>query len=163
MKEHLTKFVRASHELEKEFVRTPTDHEIADRMKITAQRVHELRSMSRVPVSLDLPVGNDRESCLGDLIADPQASSPLGAILDSTVDSSVHQAILQAFRILSPTEEQIVRLRFGIGCDREHSHHEIAQQVNLSRERVREIEGQALKRFSESETAGDLLSLMSVQ
>jgi RNA polymerase primary sigma factor len=163
MKEHLTKFVRALHELEMEFGRTPTDHEIAERMNITAERVHELRSMSRDPVSLDLPVGNDRESCLGDLIADPQAGSPLEAILDGMVDRGVHQAIAQAFRILSPTEEKVVRLRFGIGCDREHSHHEIAQRVNLSRERVREIEGQALKRFGESETAGDLLSLMSVQ
>ncbi len=163
MKEHMTRFLRALGDMEKELGRTPTDEEIAQRMGTTAQKVQELKLISHDPVSLDLPVGTDGESYLGDLIPDPQAHTPLDAILHDNASNGVRNGIVQAFRILTPTEEQVVRMRFGIGCDREHTHQEIAQQVKLSRERVRQLEEQALRRFRDADEARHLWSLLSVQ
>jgi len=163
MKEHLTKFMRALGDLEKELGRAPTNEEIARRMATTPEKVQELKAISRDPVSLDLPVGKDGESYLGDLLPDPQAHSPLDAIMHNNARNGVRDGIVQAFRILTPTEEQVVRMRFGIGCEREHTHQEIAQQVNLSRERVRQLEEQALRRFRDADEARHLWSLLSVQ
>jgi len=163
MKEHMTRFLRALRELEKELGRAPTNEEIARRMTVTTQRVEELKAISRDPVSLDLPVGIDGESCLGDLLADSQAPSPLDTIMHNNARNGVRDGIIQAFRILSPTEEKVVRMRFGIGCDREYTHQEIGQHVNLSRERVRQIEDQALRRFRDAGEAHHLSSLMSIQ
>lgn len=163
MKEHLTKFMRAWADLEKELGRIPADEEVAQRMATTAQKVQELKAISRDPVSLDLPVGKDGESYLGDLLPDPQAHTPLETILGNNERNGVRSGIVQAFRILTPTEERVVRMRFGIGCEREHSHQEIAQQVNMSRERVRQVEEQALRRFRNADEARHLWSLMSVQ
>ena len=78
-------------------------------------------------------------------------------------DSDLHDGMSRALRILSPTEEQVVRMRFGIGCDREYTLQEIAQRVNLSRERIRQIEAHALRRLRGPEIARDLKPLMSVQ
>ena len=162
MKEHLTKFIRALRELEKELGRAPTDEEIGQRMGATAERSRELKAISRDPVSLDLPVG-DGETFLGDLLPDPQARNPLNAILHNNARSELQEGVAQAFRLLSPTEEQIVRMRFGIGCDREYTHHEIGRRINLSRERVRQIEEQALQRFRHEDGARHLQSIRAVQ
>jgi len=159
MKENLTKFVRASRDLEKELGRAPTDDEIGQRMQIAPDRIQEFKVISRDPVSLDLPVGTDGESVLGDLIADPQAGSPV----DAMFAGDLREEMAQAFRILSPTEERVVRMRFGIGCDREYSHQEIAEFVQLTRERVRQIEERALRRFRDAEASCRLAPLMSVQ
>jgi RNA polymerase primary sigma factor len=163
MKAHMTKFIRALGDLEKELGRTPGDDEIAGRMAVTPEKVRELKVISRDPVSLDLPVGRDGESFLGDLLPDAQAQSPLDSMLHNRVTSGVQNGIAHAFRLLTPTEEQIVRMRFGIGCEREHTHQEIAQQVNLSRERVRQVEEQALRRVRDTDEARRLWSLLSVQ
>ncbi|HVY95056.1 MAG TPA: sigma factor-like helix-turn-helix DNA-binding protein, partial [Bryobacteraceae bacterium] len=94
---------------------------------------------------------------------DAQAQSPLDSMLHNRVTSGVQNGIAHAFRLLTPTEEQIVRMRFGIGCEREHTHQEIAQHVNLSRERVRQVEEQALRRVRDTDEARRLWSLLSVQ
>ena len=159
MNESLTKFVRASRDLEKELGHAPTNEEIAQRMETTAQRVLELKAIARDPVSLDLPVGRDGESFLGDLIEDPRAGSPV----DRMAGNDLHEGMTRALRILSPTEEQVVRMRFGIGCDREYTLQEIAQQVNLSRERIRQIEAHALRRLRGPEISRDLRPLISIQ
>ncbi|HVW11681.1 MAG TPA: sigma-70 family RNA polymerase sigma factor [Bryobacteraceae bacterium] len=163
MKAHMTKFVRALGDLEKELGRTPADDEIAGRLAITPEKVRELKTISRDPVSLDLPVGRDGESYLGDLLPDTQALSPFDSMLHNNARSGVREGIAQAFRILTPTEEQVVRMRFGIGCDREHTHQEIAQHVNLTRERVRQLEEQALRRVRDASEGRELRSLLSVQ
>jgi len=159
MNDSLTKFVKASRELEKELGRTPTNEEIGRRLETTAQKVQELKAISRDPVSLDLPVGRDGESFLGDLLEDPRAGSPLSAMMDKNVQDGMTRAL----RILSPTEEQVVRMRFGIGYDREYKLHEVGQRFNLSRERVRQIEVQALRRLRASEGLHGLRSLMGTQ
>jgi RNA polymerase primary sigma factor len=159
MNESLTKFVRASRELEAELGRTPTNEEIGRRMETTEQKVQELRAISRDPVSLDLPVGRDGESVLGDLIED-HGVRPLS---ETMFESDVREETEGVLRTLAPNEEKIIRMRFGIGHDREHTLAEIAEQFNLSRERVRQIEAVALRRLRSPETASRLRPLMSIQ
>jgi RNA polymerase primary sigma factor len=159
MNENLTKFVRISRELEKELGRLPTDHEVSVRMETTAEKVQEYRTISRDPVSLDIPVGRDGESALRDLIEDRQLT-PLG---DAMLESEVRQETAGVLQTLRPNEERVLRLRFGIGCDHEHTLGEIAQRFNLSRERVRQIEAGALRRLRNPESARRLRPLMSLQ
>jgi len=139
--------------------RTPTDEEIGYRMGLTAEKVRELKAINRDPVSLDIPVGKDGESVLGDLIEDRGAST----LLDRMLDSSLHQETREALKVLTPTEEKIVRMRFGIGYDQEHKLEAIAQVFNVSRERIRQIEVQALKRLRRPEYLYRLRPLLSVQ
>jgi len=108
MNESLTKFVRASRELEKELGRTPTNEEIGQRMETTEQKVQELRSISRDPVSLDLPVGKDGESALRDLIEDRWAISPL---TDRLIERDVCDETAGVLKTLAPNEETIIRMR----------------------------------------------------
>jgi RNA polymerase primary sigma factor len=155
----LTKFLRASRELEKELGRIPTNDEIGRRMETTGQKVQELRAIARDPVSLDIPVGRDGESVLGDLIED-RSIRPFG---DTMLDGNVREETEGILKTLSSNEEKILRMRFGIGCDREHTLVEIAEQFDLSRERVRQIEAQALRRLRRPECAQRLRPLMSIQ
>jgi RNA polymerase primary sigma factor len=120
--------------------------------------VQELKSISRDPVSLDLPVGGDGESALGDLIED-RSIRPLAETL---FEANVCDATAGVLKTLAPNEEKIIRMRFGIGYDREHTLGEIAQQFNLSRERVRQIEVVALRRLRNPESASRLRPLMSI-
>ena len=159
MNESLTKFLRASRELEKELGRTPTNEEIGRRMETTGQKVQELRAISRDPVSLDLPVGRDGESVLGDLIED-RCVRPFA---DTIFESKVREETEGILKSLAPNEEKIIRMRFGIGYDREHTLGEIAEQFDLSRERVRQIEAQALGRLRNPESAHRLRPLMIIQ
>jgi RNA polymerase primary sigma factor len=155
----LSKFVRASRELEKELGRTPTNEEIGRRMETTGQKVEELRAISRDPVSLDIPVGRDGESVLGDLIED-RCIRPLA---DTMFERNIREETEGILKTLAPNEENVIRMRFGIGCDREHTLGEIARQCNLSCERVRQIEAQALRRLRNPESAHRLRPLMSIQ
>ena len=159
MNESLTKFVRASRELEKELGRTPTNEEIGRRMDTTGQKVQELRAIGRDPVSLDLPVGRDGESVLGDLIED-RCARPSA---DTLFESDIREETEGVLKTLSPNEEKIIRMRFGIGYDREHTLGEVAQQFDLCRERVRQIEAQALRRLRNPDSAHRLRPLMSIQ
>jgi RNA polymerase primary sigma factor len=161
MNESLTKFVRASRDLEKELSRMPTNEEIGRRMETTEQKVQELRAISRDPVSLDLPVGKDGESALRDLIEDRWAINPL---TDRLIERDVCDETAGVLKTLAPNEETIIRMRFGIGYDHEHTLAEIAQHFSLSRERVRQIEAVALRRLRNPESTRRLRPLMmSVQ
>ncbi len=143
MSENLAKFMRASRELEKELGRAPSSEEIGRRLNTTAQKVEELRSISRDPVSLDLPVGPQGETSLGELLEDRGA----GSALDVIVDENIRDRMRQALGCLSSTEERVIRMRFGLGYDREHKLQEVAEQFSLSPERIRQIELKALRRL----------------
>jgi len=162
MNESLAKFLKASRELEKELNRTPTNEEIGLRLSTSAQKVQELRAILRDPVSLDLPVGKDGESALRDLIED-RWIRPVG---DTMFESDVREETANVLQTLAPDEENVIRMRFGIGYDREHKLEEIARQFNLSRERIRQIEAQALRRLRSPETSHrlrPLITMMSIQ
>ena len=159
MNESLNKYVWTLRALEKELNRTPTNEEIGARLNTTARKIEELKAISRDPVSLDLPVGRDGESALGDLLQDRWMSS----LPDTVFEKNVRQGTAEVLKTLSPTEEKVVRMRFGIGFDREHTLEEIAQDFGLTRERIRQIECKALQRLRGPENARRLRPLASVQ
>ncbi len=161
MNESLTKFLKASRDLEKELGRTPGNEEIGQRLATTTQKVQEFRAMLKDPVSLDLPVGRDGESALRDLIEDRLVRP----IADAMFERDVHEETASVLETLGPDEEKVIRMRFGIGYDREHKLEEIARQFNLSRERIRQIETRALRRLrsESSHRLRPLVTTMSLQ
>jgi len=155
----LAKFLRVSRELEKELGRTATNEEIGNRLEISTEKIQELKAISRDPVSLDLPVGKDGESALRDMLED-RYTQPLAETL---FENDVRKGTAGVLKTLDPNEEKVIRMRFGIGCDHEHTLGEIAQQFNLSRERIRQIESRALRRLRNPESANRLRPLLSIQ
>ncbi|HLK21569.1 MAG TPA: sigma-70 family RNA polymerase sigma factor [Bryobacteraceae bacterium] len=157
MNESLNKFVWTLRELEKELNRTPTNEEIGQRLNTSAIKIEELRTISRDPVSLDLPIGKDGESALGDLLQDRTMSS----LTDAVFAKNVRAETADVLKTLSPSEEKVVRMRFGIGFDREHTLEEIAQNFGLTRERIRQIESKALQHLRGPANARRLRPLAS--
>ena len=159
MNESMNKFLRATRELEKELGRAPTNEEISRRMDIPVEKVQKLKTISRDPVSLETPVGRDGESALGDLIEDRWVGSPV----DTVIDSNVRDETANILKTLSPKEEKVIRLRFGIGCEREHTLEEIGQQFDVTRERIRQIEAKALRQLRSPERARHLRALLAAR
>jgi RNA polymerase primary sigma factor len=159
MNESMNKFLRATRELEKEMGRAPTNEEISRRMDIPVEKVQKLKTISRDPVSLETPVGRDGESALGDLIEDRWVGSPV----DTVIDTNVRDETANILKTLSPKEEKVIRLRFGIGCDREHTLEEIGQQFDVTRERIRQIEAKALRQLRSPERARHLRALLAAR
>ena len=159
MNETLTKYLRASRELEKELGHTPKNEEIAQRLETTPERVQELRTISRDPVSLDLPVGNDGESALGDLIEGQAAAS----LLKPLIERDLREGAAGVLKALSPSEEKVIRMRFGIGYEREHTLQEIAEDFGLTRERIRQIESKGLQILRSPDCARRLRPLRAIQ
>jgi RNA polymerase primary sigma factor len=159
MNESMNKFLRASRELEKELGRTPTNDEIGRRMDIPVEKVQKLKTISRDPVSLETPVGRDGESALGDLIEDRWVGSPV----DAVIETNVRDETAGILKTLSPKEEKVIRLRFGIGCEREHTLEEIGQEFDVTRERIRQIEAKALRQLRAPERARRLRALMAAR
>ncbi|MBI3667518.1 MAG: sigma-70 family RNA polymerase sigma factor [Acidobacteria bacterium] len=145
MNESMNKFLRASRELEKELGRTPTND--------------KLKTISRDPVSLETPVGRDGESALGDLLEDRWVGSPV----DAVIEGNVRDETAGVLKTLSPKEEKVIRMRFGIGCDREHTLEEIGQEFDVTRERIRQIEAKALRQLRGPERARRLRALMAAR
>jgi RNA polymerase primary sigma factor len=159
MNESMNKFLRATRELEKELGRIPTNDEISRRMDIPVEKVQKLKTISRDPVSLETPVGRDGESALGDLIEDRWVGSPV----DAVIDSNVRDETANILKTLSPKEEKVIRLRFGIGCEREHTLEEIGQEFDVTRERIRQIEAKALRQLRSPERARHLRALLAAR
>jgi len=159
MNESMNKFLRASRELEKELGRTPNNEEIGQRMEIPAEKVQKLKTISRDPVSLETPVGRDGESALGDLLEDRWVGSPVEAV----IDSNVRDETADVLKTLSPKEEKVIRMRFGIGCEREHTLEEIGQEFAVTRERIRQIEAKALRALRGPDRARRLRALMAAK
>jgi RNA polymerase primary sigma factor len=159
MNESMNKFLRATRELEKELGRAPTNEDISRRMDIPVEKVQKLKTISRDPVSLETPVGRDGESALGDLIEDKWVGSPV----DAVIDTNVRDETANILKTLSPKEEKVIRLRFGIGCDREHTLEEIGQEFDVTRERIRQIEAKALRQLRSPERARHLRALLAAR
>lgn len=157
MNEQLNKFLRALRGLEKELGRPPTNDEIAERMETTVAKVETLRSISRAPVSLETRVGRDQESALEDLLEDPNAGSPVETLIDADLKTKTADLLGS----LSPSEERVLRMRFGIGFEREHTLQEIGKQFELTRERIRQIEAKALAQLREPKRAQLLRQLLA--
>ena len=132
---------------------------IDQRMETTAERVQELRTISRDPVSLDLPVGRDGESVLGDLLEGDSA----GSLLSPLMHDDLRHGTAGVLRMLPPHEEKVIRMRYGIGCEREHTLQEIAEVFGLTRERIRQIEVKAFQRLRSADNAPRLRPLLAIQ
>jgi RNA polymerase primary sigma factor len=159
MNESLSKFLRATRELEKELGRNPKNEEIAHRLETSPDKVQQLRTIARDPVSLDLPVGSDGESVLGDLLVGRAA----GSIIDPLMTHDVEDETAGVLRMLAPNEERVLRMRFGIGFDREYTLEEIGQSFGLTRERIRQIEAAALQKLRSCDNARRLHPMMMLQ
>jgi RNA polymerase primary sigma factor len=156
MNESMNKLLRASRELEKELGHMPANHEIGRRMDIPVEKVQKLKTISRDPVSLETLVGREGESTLGDLIEDRS----VGSAVEAVYEGDVRDQTIGILKTLSPREEKVIRLRFGIGCEREHTLEEIGLEFEVTRERIRQIESKALRRLRAPERAGRLRTMM---
>ena len=159
MNESMNKFLRDSRELEKELRRPATNEEISRRMEIPVEKVQKLKTILRDSVSLETPVGRDGKSILGDLIEDRWVGSPV----DAANESNVRDETAGILKTLSPKEEKVIRLRFGIGCEREHTLEEIGQEFDVTRERIRQIEAKAFRHLRAPERARGLRALLAAR
>jgi len=142
MNENLNRLLRASRELEMELGRSPTSEEIGKSLDIPVQEIQKLKTIGRAPVSLDTPVGLDGQSSLGELIEDRRVS-----FADVVIASKITDEIAWILKTLSPREEKVMRMRFGIGCKRAHTLREIGQEFNVTHDRIRQIEAKALQKL----------------
>ena len=158
MHEQLNKFLQALRHLEKKLGRLPKNAEVAGHMETNVDRVETLKSISRTPVSLDTRVGREGESALQDLLEDPNASSPI----ESVIESDLRRKTASVLRtLLSPSEERVLRMRFGIGFERAYTLQEIGVEFGLTRERIRQIETKGLRVLRDPELAPQLRQLLA--
>jgi RNA polymerase primary sigma factor len=143
MIETINKVTRASRTLVQELGREPSEEEIAARAEMVPEKVHRALKAARVPVSLDTPIGEGEETHLGDLIEDRGAVRPDRAAMGNVLRTET-EALL---RTLTPREARVIRMRFGLDAGREHSLEEVGQHFALTRERIRQIEAQALRKL----------------
>jgi len=141
--ELLTKVSGMTRKLTAELGRDPSAAEIAKRMKLPTDQVANLLMISRDTVSLEMPVGNDGNSELRDLIADDEAGTPM----DSVIGEDLSKSVLRALETLNPREQRIIRMRFGIGEKESHTLAEIGREFGLSRERIRQLQALALRKL----------------
>ena len=156
MNEQLNKFNRALRMLEKDLGRSPTNEELADQLGVDFKRVEMLRLIALTPVSLETRVGPQGDSTLEELIEDEKAVSPVKGLAMDDLET-------QAGDLLTGLDEisrQVLQLRFGIGCEREHTLQEIGRRFGLTRERIRQIEGRALKQLRRPDTISQLRYLL---
>jgi RNA polymerase sigma factor (sigma-70 family) len=138
--EQLMKLKRVYRRLEGDLQRPPTDFEVSEALDMPIEEVRELRALMRDPVSLDLKVGRDGESSIGDVLTDENALNPAEALAERELRRQAADLLSK----LSETEQRVLRMRFGIGFDREHTLQEIGKEFRLTRERIRQIENRAL-------------------
>ncbi len=147
MNEQLNKFNRAMRVLEKDLGRPPTNEQLADYLEVAPERIEMLRLIALTPVSLETRVGPDGDSTLEEMIEDQKALSPVKGLVKGDLQSQAAQLL----NGLDPMVGQVLRLRFGIGCDREHTLQEIGKKFDLTRERIRQIEIKALQDLRDPE------------
>ena len=159
MNDQLHRFLRALRQLETESGRPPTNQEVARQLETDVKKVETLRSISRPPISIDTPVAHESESGLTDLLEDRNAKSPLQRVVDADLRSKTADLLHR----LSPNEEKILRMRFGIGFERQHTLQEIGREFALTRERIRQIETKALQALRDPRFAPQLRELLESQ
>ena len=143
MIEQINQFVRTSRTLVQELGREPTPAEIAERLGVPRDKVRDIIQMTKRTVSLDAPIGEEEDSSLSDLIEDPSVVAPADAVNAKDLSDTMRRVLAT----LSPREEQVLRLRYGIGTDEDHTLEEVGQDLEVTRERIRQIEAKALGRL----------------
>mgnify|MGYP000388006449 FL=1 len=142
MIETINKLTRTTRMLVQELGREPTVEEIAGRMEMPVSKIRKIHKISQEPISLETPIGEEEDSHLGDFIEDTNSVSPIEAVIMRTLKDHTDQVL----KSLTPREEQVLKLRFGIGDGTEHTLEEVGRTFNVTRERIRQIEYKALRK-----------------
>ena len=143
MIETIGKVVRASRQILTEIGREPTPEELAKKLGMPLESVRKTLKIAREPLSLETPIGEEGDSSLGDLIEDKNAILPI----DAMIQSNLRETTTRMLASLTPREERIVRMRFGLGMNSDHTLEEVGQQFSVTRERIRQIEAKALRKL----------------
>ncbi len=156
MIETINKLVRTSRQMLAEMGREPVPEELAQRLSMPLEKVRKVMKIAKEPVSLEAPVGDEEDSSLGDFIADDNALQPL----DSAIHSNLKETCTRILSSLTPREERVLRMRFGIGMNTDHTLEEVGQQFNVTRERIRQIEAKALRKLKHPSRSRKLRSFL---
>ena len=143
MIETINKMARTQHQMLHEMGREPTSEELAERLTMPVDKVRKVQKIAKEPISLETPVGDEEDSHLGDFIEDTNAVLPV----EAAIQSNLRDSTTQILATLTPREERVLRMRFGIGMSTDHTLEEVGQQFNVTRERIRQIEAKALKKL----------------
>jgi len=143
MIETINKLIRTSRAMVQELGREPTSDELSARMEMPVQKIRKVMRIAQEPVSLETPVGEEEESHLGDFIVDQANVSPS----EQMINVNLHEQTAEVLKSLSPREEKIIRLRFGLEDGSEHTLEEVGQDFSVTRERIRQIEAKALRKL----------------
>ncbi|MCA9684941.1 MAG: RNA polymerase sigma factor RpoD [Myxococcales bacterium] len=152
MIESINKLIRTTRQLVQEYGREPTHQEIANKMGMPVEKVRSILRIAKEPISLETPLGEDGDSSLGDLIEDKNALDPGSGVVDRHLSEETRRALAS----LTPREEKILRLRFGIGEASDHTLEEVGRDFSVTRERIRQIEAKALSKLRKADRAKQL-------
>lgn len=156
MIETINKLIRTSRQMMHEIGREPTPDELAERLHMPIDKVRKVLKISKEPVSLETPIGDEEDSSLGDFIEDKNAILPV----DSAIHSNLRETTTRVLASLTPREERVLRMRFGIGMNTDHTLEEVGQQFNVTRERIRQIEAKALRKLKHPSRSRKLRSFL---
>jgi len=158
MIEAMKQLARTSRQMLHENGREPTAEELAEKLAMPLERVRKVLDIAKEPLSLDMPIGEEEDGRLSDLVEDEKAVTPL----DSAIQANLREATTQVLACLTPREERILRMRFGIGMDSNHTLEEVGKQFSVTRERIRQIEAKTLRKLKHPHHSRKLRSFLDI-
>jgi RNA polymerase primary sigma factor len=156
MIETINKLVRTSRQMLHEIGREPTPEELAEKLAMPLEKVRKVLKIAKEPISLETPIGDEEDSHLGDFIEDKNAILPL----DAAIQANLRETTTRVLASLTPREERVLRMRFGIGMNTDHTLEEVGQQFSVTRERIRQIEAKALRKLKHPSRSRKLRSFL---
>jgi RNA polymerase primary sigma factor len=156
MIETINKIVRTSRQMLHEIGREPTPEELAEKLAMPLEKVRKVLKIAKEPISLETPIGDEEDSHLGDFIEDRNAVLPI----DAAIQSNLRETTTRVLASLTPREERVLRMRFGIGMNTDHTLEEVGQQFSVTRERIRQIEAKALRKLKHPSRSRKLRSFL---
>ena len=156
MIETINKLVRTSRQMLHEIGREPTPEELAEKLAMPLEKVRKVLKIAKEPISLETPVGDEEDSHLGDFIEDKNAVLPI----DAAIQGNLRETTTRVLASLTPREERVLRMRFGIGMNTDHTLEEVGQQFSVTRERIRQIEAKALRKLKHPSRSRKLRSFL---
>jgi RNA polymerase primary sigma factor len=156
MIETINKLVRTGRQMLHEIGREPTPEELAEKLQMPLEKVRKVMKIAKEPISLETPIGDEEDSQLGDFIEDKNAVLPL----DAAIQDNLKETTTRVLSSLTPREERVLRMRFGIGMNTDHTLEEVGQQFSVTRERIRQIEAKALRKLKHPSRSRKLRSFL---
>ncbi|MGB0922523.1 MAG: RNA polymerase sigma factor RpoD [Alphaproteobacteria bacterium] len=156
MIETINKLVRTSRQMLNEIGREPTPEELAEKLAMPLEKVRKVLKIAKEPISLETPIGDEEDSHLGDFIEDKNAVLPI----DAAINANLRETTTRVLATLTPREERVLRMRFGIGMNTDHTLEEVGQQFSVTRERIRQIEAKALRKLKHPSRSRKLRSFL---